>query len=399
MTYDHAGQLQTLTPASGTATDYGFDGVGNRTTVSTTAAGSASYSYSGDGLRAASTDVDGSHAFAWDTLTASLPLLLTDGTDDYVYGPNHKDFEQDNIADDTTAFLHQDRAGSTRLITDNAGAVVGTTSYDPYGTLARRTGTAASQFGYDGEYTDPTGLIYLRARYYDPATGQFLTVDPLEPLTHESYGYAGGDPINRVDPSGERFIETPDGNPYGYADSGGDQPSTTPSANAAEREDVIRKAASGDNASGSRGSTGRAPANLHEQLALKSAQSDPGAGKQLAMRDPMRDSRWSATDGWVKMAQNVNGVEIHYVYNTKTHATDDWKIVDPRPNPAAGLDKVTAEPDAGAGDTQGVGDGGGDGGGVGEGLIGGLGLLTLTVPISCANLPKFMHPKCDQQAT
>ena len=57
--------------------------------------------------------------------------------------------------------------------------------------------------GYAGQYTDAeSGLIYLRARYYDPATGQFMTGDPLVALTGEAYGYAGDNPLNAVDPLG-----------------------------------------------------------------------------------------------------------------------------------------------------------------------------------------------------
>jgi len=41
----------------------------------------------------------------------------------------------------------------------------------------------------------------------------------------------------------------------------------------------------------------------------------------------MTDPRWPATDGWIKMAQNVNGVDIHYVRNTITGAIDDFKFV------------------------------------------------------------------------
>jgi RHS repeat-associated protein len=47
-----------------------------------------------------------------------------------------------------------------------------------------------------------SGLIYLRARYYDPATGQFMSRDPLAAATGDPYGYAGGDPLNGTDPSG-----------------------------------------------------------------------------------------------------------------------------------------------------------------------------------------------------
>ncbi|MGX5519378.1 S-layer homology domain-containing protein [Bacillus cereus] len=75
-----------------------------------------------------------------------------------------------------------------------------------------------------------------------------------------------------------------------------------------------------------RGSTGRTTANtLEEQLAMKEVRSNP-QGKEI--RVPMTDPRWPKEDGWVKMAHNVNGVEIHYVKNTKTGEFDDFKFKD-----------------------------------------------------------------------
>ncbi len=54
-----------------------------------------------------------------------------------------------------------------------------------------------------GQYTDAeTGFVYLRARYYDPATGQFLTRDPLVAQTRSAYGYVNSNPLNFTDPSG-----------------------------------------------------------------------------------------------------------------------------------------------------------------------------------------------------
>lgn len=44
------------------------------------------------------------------------------------------------------------------------------------------------------------------SRYYDPATGQFLSVDPLVALTQQAYLYAGDDPMNRTDPTGDGCI-------------------------------------------------------------------------------------------------------------------------------------------------------------------------------------------------
>ncbi|EXU75337.1 VENN motif pre-toxin domain-containing protein, partial [Erwinia mallotivora] len=74
-----------------------------------------------------------------------------------------------------------------------------------------------------------------------------------------------------------------------------------------------------------RGSTGRTEANsLQEKLAIEQALSNPEAGRQLPI--PMTDKRWPREDGWVKMAQNINGVEIHYVRNTNTGQVDDFKF-------------------------------------------------------------------------
>ncbi|HUY86144.1 MAG TPA: RHS repeat-associated core domain-containing protein, partial [Acidimicrobiales bacterium] len=79
---------------------------------------------------------------------------------------------------------------------------IGTQSYTAYGSLASSTGTDPTPFGFAGGYTDPTGLIYLVARYYDPSTGQYLTVDPAVRQTQQTYEYAAGDPTNFLDPSG-----------------------------------------------------------------------------------------------------------------------------------------------------------------------------------------------------
>ena len=53
---------------------------------------------------------------------------------------------------------------------------------------------------------------------------------------------------------------------------------------------------------------------------------NPEYGNRLLLT--MKDSRWPAEDGWVKMEQTVDGVEVHYVYNTRTGAADDFKFKD-----------------------------------------------------------------------
>ncbi|WP_328299174.1 DUF6531 domain-containing protein [Streptomyces sp. NBC_00435] len=201
------------------ATTYTYDPQGNRTKATTGAAsttytynqekqltsvssgsGTASYKYDGSGLRVSKTVGSTTTAFTWDA--ATNPNLLWDGTTSYVYGPNSAPVEQ--IAATGTQWYFHDQLGSTRALTDTSGAVVAGYAYTAYGTPAGQSGTASTPLRYAGQYTDAeSGLVYLRARYYDPKTTQFLTVDPMVQSTRSAYGYVAGNPLNGIDPSGK----------------------------------------------------------------------------------------------------------------------------------------------------------------------------------------------------
>jgi RHS repeat-associated protein len=130
----------------------------------------------------------------------------------YVYGQRQTTIEQINNTTGKVQYLHHDQQGSTRLITGSTGTVEGKCTYSAYGTPTCE-GTATTPLGYDAQYTSSdTGLIYMRHRVYDPATAQFLTVDPLEMYTGAPYDYAGDNPLNYGDPrglSGESIGESP----------------------------------------------------------------------------------------------------------------------------------------------------------------------------------------------
>ncbi|MER7707803.1 RHS repeat-associated core domain-containing protein [Kitasatospora sp. NPDC097605] len=182
----------------GATTTYGYNQE-NLLTSFGSGAVTASYRYDGNGLRASKTVGTTSTAFTWDS--ASNPNLLSDGTTSYLYGPNDQPVEQ--LTDAGTQWYFHDQLGSTRALTDTAGAVVGSFAYTPYGAPAGQSGTVSTPLRYSGQYTDAeSGLIYLRARYYDPATAQFLTVDPAVRSTRSTYGYTEGNPLNGTDPSG-----------------------------------------------------------------------------------------------------------------------------------------------------------------------------------------------------
>jgi RHS repeat-associated protein len=118
-----------------------------------------------------------------------------------MYGPSELSVEQISSGG-TVTYLHHDQAGSTRLLTDSTGTVTGKCSYSAYGTSTCE-GTATTPLGYDAQCTSTDmGLIYMRARTYDPATAQLLTCDPWVVITGEPYSYVGDNPLTFADPTG-----------------------------------------------------------------------------------------------------------------------------------------------------------------------------------------------------
>ncbi|MDP9237151.1 MAG: hypothetical protein M3P30_07095 [Chloroflexota bacterium] len=96
-----------------------------------------------------------------------------------------------------------DGLGSATRLTDSAGAITDSYSYDVFGAPRTTTGTTANNFQYTGQQRDGNanrGLYFLRARSYDPALGRFLQRDGV-PLINR-YSYSGNNPANLTDPTG-----------------------------------------------------------------------------------------------------------------------------------------------------------------------------------------------------
>jgi RHS repeat-associated protein len=106
----------------------------------------------------------------------------------------------------TTFQVVTDAIGSPRLAIDTAsGAVSNRVSYDAFGNVRSQAGSPVHPFGFAGGLTDPeTGLVMFGYRNYDPRTGRWLEPDPLgfAAGSPNVYQYAGGDPVNAVDPMG-----------------------------------------------------------------------------------------------------------------------------------------------------------------------------------------------------
>lgn len=127
----------------------------------------------------------------------------------FVHGPTG--IHQQQNPDGSWEYIIQDGLGSVRVVVDADGNILRSSHYSPFGEPFGVTGAAETPFGFTGEMIDPNNLVYLRARYYDPALGVFPTPDPLEgtintPMSLNRYSYAQGNPINRTDPSGMMSI-------------------------------------------------------------------------------------------------------------------------------------------------------------------------------------------------
>ncbi|RDH44541.1 RHS repeat domain-containing protein [Zooshikella ganghwensis] len=112
--------------------------------------------------------------------------------------------------DEGTAFYHFDALGSIVNLTTTAGAVQTRTLYDAWGHHRLQEGDSWNRFGFTGHEEDPeTGLVYAKARFYDPDVGRFLSMDAWEgdltlaPSLHK-YLYAYGNPLVWVDPDGKQ---------------------------------------------------------------------------------------------------------------------------------------------------------------------------------------------------
>ncbi|MBI3801024.1 MAG: hypothetical protein HY268_29130 [Deltaproteobacteria bacterium] len=181
----------------------------NRLLELRTGGGTIQYTYSGEGLLLKRQSGSMSTSYLHH-IVDGLPQIVAEYEEQsktathYLLGPTRLA----RISQEGVVYYLEDGLGSVRHLIDDTGTVTARYQYSAFGLPQKVEGTGGSPFLFNGELWDAdAGLLYLRARWYDPSIGRFISRDPFlgsveDPQTFNAYAYARNDPVNRVDPSG-----------------------------------------------------------------------------------------------------------------------------------------------------------------------------------------------------
>jgi len=255
-TYDPLDRLTAATHPSQSNESYTYDAVGNRTASlqgssytydpfnRLVAANGSSFGYDGNGNLVSKAGAGGNGAYAWDyenrlkqttlvggatvnysydalgrriqrnTSSGSTTRFVYDGTDvvrdldgngatiaDYLNAPSIDNKLRQTVGGFASYFL-ADHLRTMRALSDSSGSLSSTLIYDSFGNLA--SGPASTRYTYTGRELDAdSGLIYYRARWYEPQQGRFISQDPIGFVGGTNfYAYVGNTVPNFRDPSG-----------------------------------------------------------------------------------------------------------------------------------------------------------------------------------------------------
>src|SRR3989441_2044523 len=182
--WDYENRMTTVTlPGSGGTVSFKYDPFGRRIYKSSSS-GTSIYAYDGDNLIEETNASGGVVARYSQTQNIDEPLAM--------------------LRSSSTSYYHADGLGSVSSLSNAAGSIANTYTYDSVGKLTNSTGSLTNPFRYTGrEFDSETGLYYYGARYYDPSTGRFLSEDPIGFSGGRNfYTYVRNNPPRLIDPTG-----------------------------------------------------------------------------------------------------------------------------------------------------------------------------------------------------
>jgi RHS repeat-associated protein len=189
-TWDFENRLSSVTlPGSGGTVTFKYDPFGRRIYKSSSS-GTSVYAYDGDNL------VEETNA------TGGVVTRYSQG--------RNIDEPLAMLRSAATSYYHADGLGSVTSLSNAAGALAQTYTFDSFGNQTATSGSLTNPIQYTArEWDTETSLYYYRARYYDPTAGKFLSEDPIRFRGGGAnfYGYAMQNPVLLIDPSGERYCK------------------------------------------------------------------------------------------------------------------------------------------------------------------------------------------------
>ena len=201
-----------------TNANFTFDSLNRLTKVKTEDGKEVSYTYNGDGLLYERVEGTNRTRYYYDEDAKLIAEANVNGstpsvTYTYIYDLSGRLWSRVDQATGEVQYYQLNGHGDVVGLTDNQGNQLNTYTYDIWGNPETEEETVPNVFRYSGEYWDnTTDLQYLRARWYDPNAGRFVSKDPYEgsianPLSLNRYSYVENNPLIYVDPSGNMHTE------------------------------------------------------------------------------------------------------------------------------------------------------------------------------------------------
>lgn len=214
-TYDNNGNTVTKVVGSNT-TSYAWDFENRMSSVTLPGSGgTVSFKYDPFGRRIYKSSSSGTSVFAYD----GDNLIEETNSAGTVVGRYTQTQEIDEplamLRSGATSYYHADGLGSVTSLSNSAGAIANTYTYDSFGKLTASTGSITNSFRFTGrEFDAETNLQFSRARYYDPNAGRFLSQDPIGFNGGvNAYAYVQNNSPTFADPLGLKKTCTPLGDP------------------------------------------------------------------------------------------------------------------------------------------------------------------------------------------
>ncbi len=187
--WDFENRMTSVTlPGTGGTVAFKYDPFGHRIYKSSSA-GTSIYAYDGENLIEETNSSGAAVARYSQTQNIDEPLAM--------------------LRSGATSYYHADGLGSVTSLSNGAGALAQTYTFDSFGKQTTSSGSLTNSFRYTGrEFDSETSLYFYRARYYDPQPGRFLSEDRMGFAGDgpDFYAYTNNDPENWVDPMGTSVL-------------------------------------------------------------------------------------------------------------------------------------------------------------------------------------------------